>query len=178
MEKFAFIIHPLDAKRDAARKYPIAKYLPTSVVEWGLSKKSPMLVSHVTGIKSKTGVEAEGWLVGCPLTPKQMIELPIDFAQFLPADLAINFAYLSDASDFYVKGPSIRESNHVTDNIAQGLLDDFFSEVDAIAKGDYSHGAKLRFAHAEVMIPFVTAIGLKGMSTPLPLGVNYSYKNH
>lgn len=79
MEKFAFIIHPLHAKRDIARKYPFVKYLPTSVVEWGLTKKSPMLVSHVTGIKSKTGAEAEGWLVGCPLTPKQLIELPIDF---------------------------------------------------------------------------------------------------
>ena len=79
MEKFAFIIHPLDAKRDAARKYPIAKYLPASLVEWGFKFKSPMLVSHVTGVKSLTGTEAEGWLVGCPLTPRQMLTLPIDF---------------------------------------------------------------------------------------------------
>lgn len=79
MERFAFIIHPLEAKRDIARKYPFVKYLPESWVEWGLTKKSPMLVSHITGIRSKTGVEAEGWLVGCPLTPKQMLNLPIDF---------------------------------------------------------------------------------------------------
>lgn len=79
MEKFAFIIHPINAKRDVARKYPIAKYLPESWVEWGMSKKSPMMVSHITGIKSKTGVEAEGWFVGCPLTPRQMLELPIEF---------------------------------------------------------------------------------------------------
>lgn len=79
MERFGFIIHPLDAKRDIARKYPFVKYLPASWVEWGLTKKSPMVVSHVTGIQSKTGVEAEGWLVGCPLTPKQMMTLPIDF---------------------------------------------------------------------------------------------------
>lgn len=79
MEKFGFIIHPLEAKRDAARKFPIANYLPESWVEWGLKQKSPMLVSHVTGIKSKTGAEAEGWLVGCPLTPKQMLTLPTDF---------------------------------------------------------------------------------------------------
>jgi len=79
MEKFGFIIHPIDAKRDVARKYPIAKYLPLSWIEWGLAKKSPMLISHITGIKSKAGVEAEGWLVGCPLTPRQMLELPIDF---------------------------------------------------------------------------------------------------
>lgn len=79
MERFGFIIHPLEAKRDVARKYPIAKYLPERWVEWGMTKKSPMLVSHITGIKSKAGVEAEGWLVGCPLTPRQMLELPVDF---------------------------------------------------------------------------------------------------
>lgn len=79
MERFAFIIHPLEAKRDIARKYPFVKHLPLSWVEWGLTKKSPMVVSHVTGIKSKAGVEAEGWLVGCPLTPKQLLELPIEF---------------------------------------------------------------------------------------------------
>ncbi|HEY3298622.1 MAG TPA: shikimate dehydrogenase, partial [Armatimonadota bacterium] len=79
MEKFAFIIHPLNAKRDAARKYPFVKYLPGSVVEWGMKYKNPMLVSHITGVKSATGVEAEGWLIGCPLSPQQMVNLPIDF---------------------------------------------------------------------------------------------------
>lgn len=79
MERFAFIIHPLDAKRDIARKYPFARYLPEGVVEWALKYKEPMLVSHITGIVSPTGAEAEGWFVGCPLTPRQMLTLPIDF---------------------------------------------------------------------------------------------------
>jgi predicted amino acid dehydrogenase len=78
LERFAFIIHPLEAKRDVARKYPFVKYLPESWVEWGLTRKGPMMVSRVTGVRSKTGVEAEGWLIGCPLTPKQMLGLPID----------------------------------------------------------------------------------------------------
>lgn len=77
MEKFAFVIHPLDARRDVARKYPFVKYLPESWVEWGLRHKSPMAVSHITGVRSITGVEAEGWLVGCPLTPKLLADLPL-----------------------------------------------------------------------------------------------------
>src|SRR5690606_20271943 len=36
-------------------------------------------VSHITGVRSKTGVEAEGWFVGCSLTSRQMIELPEPF---------------------------------------------------------------------------------------------------
>lgn len=72
-------MHPLEAKRDIGRKYPFVKLLPESWVEWGLKHKGPMYISHVTGVKSATGAEAEGWFVGCPLTPKQMLGLPIDF---------------------------------------------------------------------------------------------------
>lgn len=78
MEKFAFIIHPLEAKRDMARKYPFAKYLPERAIEWALKYKDPMLVSHITGIESPTGAKAEGWFIGCPLTPHQLLTLPID----------------------------------------------------------------------------------------------------
>ena len=79
MEKFAFIIHPLEAKPDVARKYPFVKYLPESAVEWGLKFKGPMPVSHITGVKSITGAEAEGWFIGCPLSARQMMTLPTDF---------------------------------------------------------------------------------------------------
>ncbi|MFQ3550310.1 MAG: shikimate dehydrogenase, partial [Armatimonadota bacterium] len=78
MEKFGFVIHPLSAKKDISRKYPFVKYFPESVIETALKYKSPMTVSHITGVKSITGVEAEGWFVGCPLTPKLLLEMPID----------------------------------------------------------------------------------------------------
>ena len=78
LEKFGFIMHPLQAKADIARKYPFVKYLPERLVEWGLRHTGPMAISHITGIKSLTGVEAEGWFVGCPLTSRQLIGLPVD----------------------------------------------------------------------------------------------------
>jgi predicted amino acid dehydrogenase len=76
MEKFAFVIHPIDVKRDAARKYPPLKYLPVSAIEKLMLKMSPKLASHVTGVHSATGAQAEGWLVACPLSPRQFLELP------------------------------------------------------------------------------------------------------
>lgn len=79
MEKFAFIIHPLEARADVARKYPFARYLPERVVEWGLKYKGPMKVSHITGVRSITGAEAEGWFIGCPLSARQMMTLPTDY---------------------------------------------------------------------------------------------------
>lgn len=72
MTKFAFVIHPLKPK-DAARKYPIARYVPDAILEMFLARKHPVVASHVTGIKSITGAETEGWFIGCPLTPKQML---------------------------------------------------------------------------------------------------------
>ena len=81
MQKFAFIIHPIDARRDVSRhrKYRMMKYLPERTVEWFIKHKSPQLASHITGVQSIAGPEAEGWFIACPLTPRQMINLPIEF---------------------------------------------------------------------------------------------------
>ncbi len=78
MEKFSFIIHPIDVKRDAARKYPILKYAPVPLIEKLMLKMSPKVASHVTGVRSITGAEAEGWLIQLPLSPRQFLELPTD----------------------------------------------------------------------------------------------------
>src|ERR1700742_2844599 len=72
-------------------------------------------------------------------------------------------------------GPGITEANPVTYKMAQALENDFFTEIDAIAKGDLSHGAKLRFTHAEIIVPFASILGLKGMFTPEPKASTYSY---
>jgi predicted amino acid dehydrogenase len=79
MQQFAFIIHPIDARRDVSRKYPIAKYLPERLIEWYIKGRDPLVVADVVGVRSLTGEEARGWFIACPLTPRQMIELPIEF---------------------------------------------------------------------------------------------------
>ena len=79
MEKFAFIIHPVHLKRDVARKYPVARFLPEPLVEFLVKKTDPKVVSHITGIRSKTGAEAEGWFIACPLSPRQFLELDRQF---------------------------------------------------------------------------------------------------
>jgi fatty aldehyde-generating acyl-ACP reductase len=79
MEKFAFIIHPIDARKDVARKYPIARYVPERLIEAYIQRRDPLVVAKISGIRSVTGAEAEGWFIGCPLTPRQFLELPIEF---------------------------------------------------------------------------------------------------
>ncbi len=74
MEKFAFILHPLTAK-DVSRKFPVVKDLPDPFVETLIKYVPPFKVSTITGIQSPCN-EAEGWFIGCPLTSRQMLELP------------------------------------------------------------------------------------------------------
>ncbi|MCS7209387.1 MAG: hypothetical protein NZ874_07430 [Fimbriimonadales bacterium] len=79
MHRFAFVVHPVDVKRDAARKYPIAKWLPERWVEQLLRRKEPVVVSRITGVQSPAGAHTEGWFIGCPLSPRMMLQLPLEF---------------------------------------------------------------------------------------------------
>ena len=73
MTPFAFIIHPIEPA-DVARKYPLARLLPTALLEAIMARTSAKLVSEITGVRSPTGAETRGWFVGCPLTTRQLAE--------------------------------------------------------------------------------------------------------
>lgn len=72
MTRFAFIVHPLHIS-DVARKYAFTRHLPERWVEAALGVMSPQYCGKMTGIRSLTGAETEGWLVGCPLTAGQLL---------------------------------------------------------------------------------------------------------
>jgi len=78
MDNFAFIIHPVNPKRDVQRKFPVlGKILPEPAIDFFSQYFPPIYISHITGIVSQTtGKEIEGWFVACPFTPKQMVSLP------------------------------------------------------------------------------------------------------
>ena len=102
-------------------------------------------------------------------------EVKADFSRYMPADDARYYASVADHEDFYKKGPSTTDSAGVTWRFAVALREDFFREVDALAAGDLRHAAKLRFTHAEMIIPLASAMGLQ---QPLPASASYGYDNH
>ncbi|XDF34960.1 histidine-type phosphatase [Paracidovorax avenae] len=99
----------------------------------------------------------------------------VDFGAYMPAEHAPTFAYLQDIDDFYGKGPAATEYGGVTTRFTQALLQDFFDEVGRIAQGQMGRVARLRFTHAEVMIPFAALLGLRNASTPVPRAQTYAY---
>lgn len=112
------------------------------------------------------------------IAPAMTSEAGVDLSVYMPLEQARFYAQANDTSDFYDKGPGITEKGDATYKMAQVLVDDMFSEVDAVQRGDLSHAAKLRFAHAETMIPFASLMGLKGVLQQTPLASTYNYDNN
>ncbi len=76
MERFGFLIHPISVRKDVARKYPFAQ-LPAGILGGATAHASshPKRCRISPASARLTGSEAEGWFVGCPLTPRQFMEL-------------------------------------------------------------------------------------------------------
>lgn len=77
MDRFAFIIHPLE-REDIYRKFSWAEKMPETVVDQFVKLIPPLNVAHITGIKSKTGKEIEGYFIALPLTARQILTLPLE----------------------------------------------------------------------------------------------------
>jgi predicted amino acid dehydrogenase len=78
MDTFAFIIHPIDAKRDVSRKFPLfGRVLNERQIDFFSTFFPPVYISEIEGITSQaTGKEIKGWFIACPYTPRRMMELP------------------------------------------------------------------------------------------------------
>ncbi|MCE1180482.1 MAG: dehydrogenase [Micrococcales bacterium] len=80
--RFAFVIHPLS--RDFFHKVePMGTISQVpglgGIVEKAAAMAPPFVYSHVTGIKSPTGAEAEGWLLAVGGTPKELLSHSPEF---------------------------------------------------------------------------------------------------
>jgi predicted amino acid dehydrogenase len=96
MNRFAFVIHPLS--QEYFKKVPPVELLSRvsppvfmDTLEKVLAYAPPFVYSRVTGIKSPTGVEAEGWLISVGGTPKEIMAHSPEFtyrALLQAADMA------------------------------------------------------------------------------------------
>ncbi len=79
-DTFAFIIHPINPKRDVSRKWPIVgKVLTEGQVNYLSAYFPPVYISEINGVRSDaTGNECKGWFIACPFTPQRMLELPVE----------------------------------------------------------------------------------------------------
>jgi len=76
--RFAFVIHPLSQKffevvEPLATITKVAPPVVVDAIEKAMAYAPPFTYSHVTGITSPTGAEAEGWLISVGGTPKELM---------------------------------------------------------------------------------------------------------
>ncbi len=76
--RFAFVIHPLSQQHftNVEPLRSISAFTPAplmGVVEKAIAYAPPFVYSHVTGITSPTGAEAEGWLITVGGTPRELM---------------------------------------------------------------------------------------------------------
>ncbi len=74
--RFAFVIHPLSTEYfKNVEPLGLVTEIPgmSQVVEKTMAYVPPFVYSHVTGIVSETGDEAEGWLITVGGTPREML---------------------------------------------------------------------------------------------------------
>ena len=84
VNRFAFVIHPLSQEYfKNIRPIELLSHVSPPVfmdaVEKAMAWAPPFVYSHVTGIKSPTGVEAEGWLISVGGTPREIMNHNPDF---------------------------------------------------------------------------------------------------
>jgi predicted amino acid dehydrogenase len=76
INRFAFVIHPL-SQNDFKKEKAVGMFtkIPGFVdtLEKVMAYSPPFIYSKITGVKSPTGMEAEGWLISVGGTPKQML---------------------------------------------------------------------------------------------------------
>ncbi|MGE5211041.1 MAG: dehydrogenase [Acidobacteriota bacterium] len=80
--RFSFVIHPLSTEY-FKQVQPLGRIAGVPglgrIVEKAVAYIPPFVYSHVTGIVSETGDEAEGWLISVGGTPKEMLAHPPEF---------------------------------------------------------------------------------------------------
>jgi predicted amino acid dehydrogenase len=78
-DTFAFIIHPINPKRDVSRKWPwLGRLLTEQQVNFFSAYFPPVYISEINGVRSAaTGREVRGWFIACPFTPQRMMQLPV-----------------------------------------------------------------------------------------------------
>ncbi|MHB0977558.1 MAG: shikimate dehydrogenase [Candidatus Aquicultorales bacterium] len=74
METFGFLLHPMDIE-DVRRRYRIARKMPPKMIAGALRRRKPFVLSEISGVRSETGAEANGWFIIVPFLPNQFFEL-------------------------------------------------------------------------------------------------------
>jgi predicted amino acid dehydrogenase len=79
-DTFAFIIHPINIKRDVQRKFPVlGRIFGEKQINYLSQFFPPLDISRISGVVSQYNQrELNGWFLAVPYTPPTMLSLPVE----------------------------------------------------------------------------------------------------
>ncbi len=72
MNRFAFIVHPLEFT-DIKERWSALRFVPDRILKATMQSLPPFKIADFKELKSKTGVKTKGGFILCPLTSKQIL---------------------------------------------------------------------------------------------------------
>ncbi|MFI5781971.1 histidine-type phosphatase [Nocardia sp. NPDC051570] len=108
------------------------------------------------------------------IAPAMSAEGTWQFDRIIDGENAQWLGYLSDAAEFYRKGPAFA-GDDITYRMANVLLDDLFAKLEAKRAGTSDLGAEFRFTHAEEIIPLAVLMKLPGSTRATPPDQPFTY---
>lgn len=156
---FAFIIHPINVRRDVSHKFPLlGRVFSERQLDFLSRYFPPVYISEIEGIRSAShGGEAKGWFIACPFTPSVMMSLPVEavyrkivrcgeMAEKLGAGIIGLGAYTSVVGD---GGSTIADRLGIP--VTNGNAYTIFVAMQAIRKAAEVMGIKMSEASAAVV---------------------------
>jgi hypothetical protein len=106
-------------------------------------------------------------------------DVNVDMTPYMQPETAEAFAYLDDGRFFYTRGPGVvgDDRSYIASTV---LLKDFFKAIDdhVLGRGNHTHAAVYRFAHAEEITPFAALLELPGSDEQALAGEIYTHDNN
>lgn len=155
---------------DAARSLLGAVVAPTFVDELARGEHSDLAADDVD---AATLLHALWQAIAAQDYPDD----PSQLTRHLPMAALEWFGYLDDVDTFYEKGPAFA-GDDVTFAMAGPLLEDMITSAKARFRGDRASTARLRFTHAEEILPVALLLQVPAAGRPVTAGETYSYESN
>jgi hypothetical protein len=156
--------------RDAARLLLGAILAPDFIEELAHGQHSELAVDEIDAAASVHKVWQAVAAAAHPGDPSETTRL-------LPLSALNWFGYLDDLETFYEKGPAFA-GDDITFAMAGALLDDMITSADARLRNSSAPIARLRFTHAEEILPLAALLQVPTADRPVTQAEAYTYESN
>jgi hypothetical protein len=143
---------------------------PRFIDELGRGQHRDLSVDHVDAAQSLYAI----WQV---LAGATSADAPPGLSRYLPSSALRWFGYLDDVETFYKKGPAFA-GDDVTFGMARTLLADMIASANARFRDSSATVARLRFTHAEEILPLATLLQIPPAHRPVAENETYTYESN